>query len=202
MKSIEFIVEAEKMMTKIGIPANIKIGTIELKASGSLINWAGKEGEYKVSEVTFNLNFLTTQIQRLLDLGVKINFQTVVTDNNETVKATKHATGREAIKMGRYQEYINQYTGRKTAVIENWLNATASCSVRVLEMLDKYVRENHRNEIAIHNDFVTGWGKNKTSAYVKSSAMMFFAKEIRKNIADKKKKYSELLPIEKRALVK
>jgi hypothetical protein len=200
MKSIEFLIESEKLMRKINIPANIKIGTLELNATGSLTNWAGKNGDFVDCVVNFECVFLTTHIQHLLDIGVEIIWNTVRTDNSTNVKATKHAEGREAIKMRRYQTYINQRTGFNSGLAENWLRASARCSIHTLVTLDKYVRDNHRGEIAIHNDFQTGWKKEKYVKRIDFSDTLKYVKNIRRNASLKHKKYADMQPIERRAM--
>lgn len=204
MKSIQLISACVEKMKQLNIPATIEIGTFKLSSSGHLVNCAGSQGQYDNSLVSFEITFRSDHIQTLIDCGVKFDFNTVVmADLSE--KALRFKSGREAINQGRYAPYY--YRGnpenRQTGVIENWLNAKATCNVSTLEYIDKYCRDNHRNKVSIDNDHnlvAAGWRKKEK--YTKGIFLMSksTAKKIRKNVADKKKKIDNLLTIEKRAI--
>lgn len=135
------------------------------------------------SEVSFKLNFRPDHIQELRRLGVNIHL----------------APHRDLIKSGRYRPYRHNFYE------ENWITADATCSIHTLAKLDLFCRDNHIDEVAIHNDFqLEGAGWNfKKKAPVSQHPESFFArfeKMIRKNINDKRKNIYNLLPIERRAM--
>lgn len=203
MKTIQFITESIQRMKELQIPANIEIGTFKIDSTGSLINWAGKQGEYKYSFIKFRLNFRPDHIQTLLNMGVRIDFDSVVMAGiSENAKRFK--AGREAIKQGRYAPYyyMGDPANKQTGVIENWLYANASCSPSVLAELDKYCRDNHRGEISISNDTQLGWAgwkfKTKYSSQITIESQYFNPKKIRRNAINKPA--NKLQPVEKRLL--
>lgn len=203
MKSIEFITATVAKMQEIGIPANIEIGTFKVSSNGSLFNWAGNMGKFEGAMVSFRLEFKPSHIQHLLDMGVKIDFQSVVMANLSP-KALRFKSGREAIKQGDYAPYY--YEGnpanQQTGVVENWLWADATCTPGVLAQLDKYCRDNHRDQVAMHNNTVlagAGWQfKVKYSSHVPIESQYKNIKAIRNT--QKGKKANQLLPIQKRVL--
>lgn len=203
MKTIQFISESIDKMQKLQIPANIQIGTFEVKSTGSLINWAGRSGEYNESEITFKLVFRPDHIQTLIGMGVKIDLDKCAM-SNLSATAKRFKAGREAIRQGRYAPYYYQGdpANQQTGVIENWLETKVKCSIDGLKNLDKFCRDNHRNEIAIHNDTilaVNGWFfKAKYPKESPIESQYFNAKKIRINAQGKK--CNQLQPIEKRVL--
>ncbi len=205
MKTIQLISSFVSKMKEINLPANIEIGSFKVNSKGSLSNWFGRTGEFEGCNISFRLNFLTIHIQKLKEMGVKIDLNEVKM-SNLSEKALRYKKGRDAIKQGRYAPYyyMGNPENNQTGIIENWLETSATCSLSTLENLDKFCRENHRNELAIHNTTVlttNGWKiKEHFSSKIKESDLFFNVKSFRKNIADKKKKSFELLPIEKRAL--
>lgn len=188
MKTIKFLADAISLMKTNGTPANITVGSFEIKSKGSLHFWAGKTGTFDNYTLSFDLEFRPDHIQHLLNMGVVINFNTVV--SSMSAGSPYYKTGRDAIKQGRY------YT-RTGGVAENWLKASAQCNIATLLQLDSVCRDNHLNEIAIHNDTCTGWAKKRF--YVEPKKSIFY-KNVRKNITAKSKKYTDLLPVEKLAL--
>lgn len=203
MNTITFISNSIKEMQKLQVPATITIGTITVESRGCLHNWAGRNGNYESSSIKFRLNFRPDHIQNLLDMGVTIDFNTVkMSGLSENAKRFK--AGRAAIKQGRYAPYY--YMGNPdnaiTGVIENWLDADATCSPSTLDALDKFCRDNHRNEIAIHNDTVlsgSGWKfKPHYQSNIDISSQYFNIKAIRKTAIGKPA--CKLLPIQKRVL--
>jgi hypothetical protein len=203
MKTIKFIEESIKLMQLLQLPADIKIGTFTIKSTGSLVNWAGKSGEFTHSEIKFTLIFRPDHIEGLKKMGVKIDLKNCKM-NNLSPTALRFKSGREAIKQGRYAPYY--YEGNPnnaiTGVMENWIDAPASCSLSTLLVLDDFCRENHRNELALHNDTVlatNGWrSKTKYSQSIPIESQYHNIKAIRINAHAKK--YENLLPIEKRVL--
>lgn len=189
MKTIKFLAETINLMKENGTPAQIKVGTFEIKSTGGLHFWAGNTGTFDNYILTFEIEFRPDHIQRLLDLGVKIDFSTV--RRSIGTGSPFYKTGREAIKEGRYYQ-------RTGAVAENWLLATGSSSIATLINLDAVCRDNHLHHISIHNDTCTGWTKKRYALPAPGKSL--FYKNIRKNIAAKSKKYADLLPIEKLAL--
>lgn len=203
MKTIQFISESIDKMQQLQIPANIQIGTFKVESTGCLINWCGKQGEYNRSKITFTLNFRPDHIQTLMDMGVKIEFNSAVMSGLGT-KSKRFKSGREAIKQGRYAPYyyMGDPNNAQTGVIENWLNADASCDINVLKQLDKICRDNHRDEISIHNNTVlsgAGWKiKEHYCRTISIESQYFNIKAIRRNANGKK--YESFLPIHKRVL--
>lgn len=203
MKTIQFILDSITRMEQLNIPANIEIGTFKVASKGSLINWAGKTGHYDSSVISFQLRFRPDHIQYLLDMGIKMDLNNAVMADLSD-KALRFKKGRAAIDQGRYAPYY--YKGdpnnHQTGVVENWLTAPATCSAAAIKCLDKYCRDNHRDEVAIDNDHniqAAGWNKKATySTYPMMLMSPPVAKAIRKNVADKNKK--TLLPIEQRAI--
>lgn len=203
MKTIQFISDAVESMKKVQIPANIEIGTFKVNSKGSLNNWAGNVGTFQSCNISFNLNFRPDHIQNLLDMGIKIDFNTVVMAGISE-NCLRFKKGREAIKQGRYAPYF--YMGnpenKQTGVVENWLNANASCSIEVLKKLDAICRDNHRGEIAINNDTClknANWKfKQKYSSQIEIESQYKNIKAIRKNTIGKPA--YKLQPIEKRVL--
>lgn len=190
-------------MKKLQIPAQIKIGTFAVSSTGSLINWAGRQGEFNEAKIYFQLRFRPDHIQSLLDMGIKINFDTAkMADLSE--KAKRYKAGREAIKQGRYAPYyyMGDPNNAQTGVIENWLIADASCEPCALEHLNRFCRDNHRNEIAIHNDTFlkeNGWKfKTKYPSYVDIETQYKDIKAMRRTAGGKPA--AKLLPIQKRVL--
>jgi hypothetical protein len=192
MKTIHFLANALKLAQENGTPANIKVGTFEIESKGSLHFWAGRTGTFDTYKLTFQINFRPDHIQRLFDMGVKIDLNKAERDVSE--KSPYYAKGKDAIKRGRYHDNLN-----KNAVYENWLNAPASCSIDTLLKLDKYCRDNHLHHIAIHNDTCTRWAKVRLCTNYKKPDDRF-RKLIRKNVHNKRKPHDTLLPIEKRAM--
>lgn len=204
MKTIQLISDCIERMTVINLPATIEIGSFKVTSKGHLHNWAGTKGEYAGSTISFNIEFRPDHIQHLLDIGVNINFDSVVMANLSS-KALRFKNGREAIKQGRYAPYyyMGNPENRQTGVIENWLIASANCSLSTLKTLDRYCRDNHRDQISIDNDHnlvAAGWKKKEKYATGISILSKNVAKNIRRNVANKKKNLDNLLPIEKRAL--
>lgn len=203
MKTIQLITKTVDTMREIGIPANLTIGTFTLTSYGSLHNWAGRGGDYNSSVVSFDLIFKPSHIQTLINMGVKINLDTAIMSQTST-KSLRFKSGREAIKQGDYAPYY--YMGNpsnvQTGVIENWLQAKAECSPRVLEKLDQYCRDNHRDHLAIHNNSILQnacWiFKEKYSRFIDIESQYFNIKAIRKTAHGKPK--STLLPIQRRVL--
>ena len=201
MKTIQFITESIEKMRQLQVPAQIEIGTFKVDSNGSLINWAGRNGEYNYSTIKFKICFRPDHIQTLRNLGVKIDFESVkMSGLSENAKRFK--AGREAIKQGRYANYyyMGDPANRKTGLIENWLDAYANCSPNTLKDLDKYCRENHRNQISIDNDHqlrAAGWKfRVKFSSFVEIESQYKNPKAIRKTAHGKPE--SQLLPIQKR----
>lgn len=205
MKIIEYITKAISQMRELQIPVNIEIGSFKVISRGSLHNCAGRYGEYTDSITKFSIIFRPDHIQRLLNLGVKIDLNNCKM-SGLSEKALRFKEGREAIKQGRYAPYyyMGNPNNNQTGVIENWLIADASCSPETLYKLKPFSRDNHRDCINIDNDTnnkTGGWSnKEHYSSFIKKSDTLFNAKAIRKNIADKKKKGTDLLPIEKRSM--
>lgn len=188
MKTITFLDDAIKLMQSNGTPANIKVGTFEINSTGSLHYWGGRTGTFDGYRLSFKIEFRPDHIQRLIDMGVILDFNTVA--SSMSAHSPYYLKGRDAIKIGRYYQ-------RTGGMAENWVTASAQCDITTLTMLDKVCRDNHLDKIAIHNDTVTGWAKERHAIASKKSS---FYKSIRKNIAAKSKKHTDLLPIEKLAL--
>lgn len=205
MKTIQLITEAVKLMKTIGLPANMKIGSFEVSSKGSFTNWAGRSGEYLGSTVKFNIVFRPDHIQMLNNMGVNIDL-TACKMHNLSESAKRFKQGKEAIKQGRYAPYYygGDPANQQTGVIENWLIAPAWSEIDVLHKLDLICRENHRTEINISNDFTlinAGFTpKTKYSRAVAIESQYFNIKAIRKTAQGKK--HLELLPIQKRVLIK
>jgi len=201
MKTIKLISACIENMQKIGIPANIEVGTFKIISSGSLINWAGETGHYSGSVITFDLVFRPDHIQTLLKMGVKIDLDGCKMANLSE-KAPRFKKGREAIKQGRLTPYY--YMGNPenhvTGVVENWLKATATCQPYVLKELDKFCRDNHRDVVYVdnnHNLNEVGW-KFPVKYPSAIPAEETFSRAIRRNAQGKTA--NQLQPIEKRAL--
>lgn len=190
MKTIKFLADVINLMKANGTPANVKVGTFEIQSTGDLSFWAGRTGTFDNYTLSFKIEFRPDHIQHLIDMGVKIDFSTVVRSIG-TSSRYYYLAGREAIKVGRY--YM-----RGSAYCENWLIADATCGIDTLLKLDNVCRDNHLGKIAIHNDTVTGWGKKFPEQERQLSS---FYKNVRRNIAAKSKK-RDLLPVEKLALIK
>ena len=206
MKTIDFILSSIDKMQELQIPVNIEVGTFKVQSNGHLINWAGRQGEYRNSIISFKIVFRPDHIQTLFDLGVSIDLNNCVMAGLSP-KAKRFKAGREAIKQGKYAPYY--YMGdpgnRQTGVIENWLQADAKCTYNTLKILDKYCRYNHSDCISIDNDFTlanAGWKfKTKYNSFISySDQSPIFINRLRRNAQGKKD--SELLPIEKMALNK
>ena len=203
MKTIQLIIETISKMKEIGIPADMTIGTFKVKSNGSLINWAGWGGKYEGSVITFQIQIRPSHIQTLLNMGVKLNLESAVMAGLSE-KALRFKKGREAIKQGDYAPYyyMGNPNNQQTGVIENWLNMEASCSPETLAKLDKYCRDNHRNQLAIHNNTIlknAGWKfKTKYSNVVEIESQYTNIKAIRRT--GQGKPASQLLPIQKRVL--
>lgn len=203
MTTIQFITESIEKMQQLQVPAKIEIGTFKVDSTGSLHNWAGRRGEYRNSVIKFRLNFRPDHIQALLNLGVQIDFSTVkMSGISESAKRFKE--GREAIKQGRYAPYyyMGDPANNQTGVIENWLDADASCSPSTLRDLDKICRDNHRNQVSIHNDHqlrAAGWKfKIKYPRSIEIESQYKNPKAIRKTAHGKPA--NTLHPIQKRLL--
>lgn len=203
MKTIQFITESIEKMQQLQIPAKIEIGSFLVNSTGSLINWAGRQGEYNHSVIKFRLNFRPDHIQKLIDMGVNIDFASVkMAGISETAK--RYKAGREAIRQGRYAPYyyMGDPANAQTGVIENWLIADASCSPSTLNELDKFCRDNHRDEVSISNDTQLGWAgwkfKTKYPSCVEIESQYKNPKAIRRTAHGKPA--SQLLPIQKRLL--
>lgn len=201
MKTIKFLNEAINLMTTNGTPANINIGTFEIKSKGDLHFWAGRTGTFDDYSLLFDIVFTTQHIQLLIEMGVRLNFKTIRTDMSD--RSPFYKTGKAAIKNGRYYQ-------RTGCVAENWLRASATCSISTLTQLDKLCRDNHLGEIAIHNDTVLAkagieMGKKYFSATKIDEKISSFGKMIRKNIHIKRLDTingTGMLPIEVRAMNK
>lgn len=200
MKTIQLITKTVANMKEIGIPADMTIGTFKLTSNGSLYKWAGKCGEYRTTVIEFELHFKPSHIQTLKNMGVKILFNTVVMAGLSD-QALRFKSGKEAIKQGDYAPYyyMGNPLNKQTAVVENWLNATARCLPQVLAELDKYCRENHMHHVAIHNNTIlanAGWKiKTKYPSVVTVESQYKDIKAIRKTAQGKPA--SVLLPIQK-----
>lgn len=192
MKTIKFLADAINLMKANGTPANLTVGTFEIKSRGDLHFWAGRTGTFDNYRLSFKLEFRPDHIQHLIDMGVKIDFNSVA--RSVGIGSPYYIAGREAIKAGRY--YM-----RGNGACENWLTASATCGIETLLQLDGVCRDNHLNQISIHNDTCTGWAK-KYPVLGASSYKTIFYKNVRKNVSNKKKKHADLLPLEKLALIK
>lgn len=210
MKTIKFIIEAIKLSKTIGTPANIEVGTFKVVSIGSLHHSMGRTGTCDSHKIFFELEFNPTHIQRLLDIGVKIDFNSVKMANISE-KSLRFKSGKEAIKQGRYAPYY--YMGNpkntQTGVVENTLHANASCTVDILASIKDYCRCNHLHHVSIDNYFELakyGWVPvERIIAPSKADVnITAFGKMIRKNVTDKRKNTftGGLLPIEKRAMNK
>lgn len=200
MKTIKFLADSIQLMKDNGTPAQITVGTFIISSKGSLHFWAGKTGTFDRYTISFQIQFRPDHIQRLIDLGVRIDFDSVLmADLSPTAKRFK--AGREAIKQGRYAPYyyMGDPSKGQTGVVENWLTANATCDISTLIQLDNVCRDNHLHHVAIHNDYVTGWGKKRIE--LPQPKPSSFYKAVRKNIANKKKKEADLLPVERLALL-
>lgn len=199
MNTIQFIIASIEKMNALQIPAQIEVGTF--KVSG---NWAGRYNYSQIKfKIKFRLNFRPDHIQKLIELGVTIDFPSVVMADLSP-KAKRFKAGRDAIRQGRYAPYY--YEGdpanRQTGVIENWLNADASCNSLTLSALDNFCRDNHHNEIAIHNDTSLkgcGWRfKIKYPSGIAIESQYKNIKAIRKTAIGTPA--NKLLPIQKRVI--
>lgn len=189
MKTIKFLADSINLMKANGTPANITVGTFEIKAKGDLHYWAGRTGTFDYYTLSFKIEFRPDHIQHLIDLGVNLDFNTVASSIGRG--SAYYLEGREAIKVGRY------YT-RGGGRSENWLTASATCDITTLLKLDRVCRDNHLDQISIDNDTCTGWAK-KSYSFAEPKKTLFY-KKVRKNIAVKSKKHANLLPVEKQAL--
>jgi hypothetical protein len=189
MKTIKFLADSINFMKANGTPANITVGTFKIESRGSLHFWAGQTGTFETCSLSFEIEFRPDHIQKLIDMGVKIDFNTI--KSSMSAGSPYFKTGRDAIKQGRYYS-------RTGGVAENWLIASAKCGLDTLLKLDAFCRDNHLHHISIHNDTCTGWNKAKYP-YIEPKKSLFY-KNVRKNLAAKSKKYADLLPIEKLAL--
>lgn len=204
MKTIELIKSMIEQMEKLQIPANLNIGTFEVEGKGTLHNSWGNEGQYIRSDIKFILRFKPSHIQHLLELKVKINLnEAVMADLSPNAKRFKK--GREAIKQGNYAPYyyMGDPENYQTGVIDNWLDAPASCDLPTLLRLNEYCRENHRDKLCLHNDTVlknAGWNldKIKYNKEIPIESQYFNIRAIR--IHTQGKKANTLQPIEKRVL--
>lgn len=204
MKTIQLISEVIERMRAINLPATIEVGSFKVASHGHLINWGGTQGAYISSTISFDISFRPDHIQHLLDMGVKINLKDVAMAGLSP-KALRFKSGREAIKQGRYAPYyyMGNPNNAQTGVVENWLLAAATCSISTLQTLDRYCRDNHRDKIVIDNDHnlvAAGWKKKEKYSTGFSILSKPVAESIRRNVANKKRKATNLLPIEKRAL--
>jgi hypothetical protein len=201
MKTINFIRDSIQKMNELQIPAEINIGSFKVESRGSLVNWAGRQGEYRSSVIYFRLQFRPDHIQFLFKLGVKIDLQNCKMAGLSP-KSLRFKSGREAIKQGKYAPYYYQGNpeNNQTGVIENWLETQATCEPYVLDKLDKICRDNHRDEVSIHNDTVlinAGFiQKIKYSRFISIESQYSNIKALRRNANGKK----YLLPIHKRVL--
>lgn len=187
MKTIELISKVNNEMMNFRLDSEFKTGTFVVKND----------------RVIFQLQCRPSHFQTLLNMGVTIFFETAVM-SGLSPKALRFKSGREAIKQGDWAPYY--YMGNpenaQTGVIGNILDLKASCSVKTLELLDKYCRDNHEHHLSIHNNTalrVAGWQfKEHYSSQIPIESQYINIKAIRRTTIGKPA--SALLPIQKRVL--
>lgn len=207
MKTIKFLSQTIQLAKTIGTPANIEVGTFKVKSKGLLSFSGGKFGTFDNYRLSFQIEFLPKHIQYLFEMGVEIDLENCVMANLSP-NSLRFKKGREAIKQGNYAPYyyFGNPANKQIGIVENWLHASASCTIDVLEKLEAFCRDNHLHHLAIHNATILekqGWVlKNRTYATKPNEKIERIQKLMRKNINEKRKNIKNLLPVEKRAITK
>lgn len=203
MKTIDLITQTADLMKKIGIPAEMTIGSFKLTGYGHLANWAGRQGQLNYMSVQFTIRIKPSHIQGLKLMNVKLDLdKAIMADLSPSAKRFK--SGMSAIKQGDYAPfyYMGDPANHQTGAVDNWLDIPAECDVQTLSELDKFCRDNYRDVLAFNNYTAlknAGWKfKNHYSMQVEIETQYKNIKAIRRTtqgVAENK-----LLPIQKRVL--
>lgn len=203
MKTIETIIQSVAIMERNKITGKLIIGSFETFVFADSL----KKNQTTKSVVTFDIVFRPDHIQKLLESGIRIDFEGAGMYNlSET--APRYLRGRAAIKQGRYcpYYYMGNPGNRVTGLVDNWLISTVTCSVDSLSSIKMFARENYLDVFFIDNDFCLnkkGWNKPPFAGFdprVRTESQYKNLKALRRTTQGRSP--SSLLPIQKRVLNK